>query len=176
MPAVSGKRWVTVAFVFAFLAVVAYFVVASVAMDDGDDATPSSGSLHVERTGDAVAPFAGLTLTRLAIGGDCKELVVADTLAERVAGLRDRETAAPYDGMIFVFDGPTTTNFTMAGVTAPLDIAFYDGDGRPVSHTSMEPCAKAESECPVYRADGEFVFAVETRPGELPSGALGTCA
>ena len=101
--------------------------------------------------------------------------MVADTLAERVAGLRDRETAEPYDGMLFVFGGPTTAAFTMSGVTAPLDIAFYDATGTPVSRSSMAPCAKAEAECPVYRADGEFDYAVETRPGELPAGALGAC-
>lgn len=171
----SGKQWAAVGFGLAFLAVVGYFLVAAVAMGDDTDGASSSGSLQVPATGDATVPFDGLTLTRLSIGGDCKELVVADTVDERVIGLRGRETAEPYDGMLFVFDAPTSTPFTMAGVTAGLDIAFYDGDGTPVSRTSMKPCPKAEAECPAYRADGEFVFAVETRPGELPSGALTTC-
>ncbi|MFI5047562.1 MAG: DUF192 domain-containing protein [Acidimicrobiia bacterium] len=167
--------WAAVGFGLAFLGVVVWFLVASAALDDGADDGASTGALRVEATGAAVAPFTGLTEARLALGGDCLRLVVADDLAERAAGLRNREAVAPYDGMLFVFDAPTTATFTMSGVSAPLDIGFYDGDGTPVSRTRMQPCAKAAQDCPVYRADGPFVFAVETRPGGLAHGALARC-
>jgi hypothetical protein len=40
----------------------------------------------------------------------------------------------------------------------------------------MKPCPeKAENACPVYAADGAYVFAVETKPGQLPSGAISAC-
>ena len=29
----------------------------------------------------------------------------------------------------------------------------------------MKPCPKAEAECPVYRADGPYVYAIETLEG-----------
>jgi hypothetical protein len=35
---------------------------------------------------------------------------------------------------------------------------------------------KAETECPVYRADGPYVFALETKAGELPSGPITACS
>jgi len=41
----------------------------------------------------------------------------------------------------------------------------------------MRPCPhKAESQCPVYRADGQFLYAVETPKGALPSGPVTTCS
>jgi uncharacterized membrane protein (UPF0127 family) len=74
--------------------------------------------------------------------------------------------------MLFVFDGPTSTGFTMSTVPVALDIGFYDSDGRPVDRLRMEPCAGSEAACPVYRADGPFRFALETLAGDLPRGRL----
>src|SRR5215471_7303904 len=122
----TGTRWAAVGFGLAFLAVVAYFVVASVGLDDPSD---DVGSLRVVSAGAASAPFDGLTVTRLALDGDCTHLVVADDLDERVAGLRGRTDTSPYAGMLFVFDASTDATFTMAGVTKPLEIGFYDADG-----------------------------------------------
>jgi uncharacterized membrane protein (UPF0127 family) len=171
---VSRAAWAWLGVGLAFVAVVAWFVVTSIALDPSSDDS-SHGALRVVSTGTATAPFTGLTVTRLALDGDCKHLVVADDLAERVAGLRGRTETTPYDGMLFVFDGPTTASFTMAGVTEPLDIAFYDGAGKPVSRSHMTPCDNTEARCPVYEADAPFVYALETAPGGLAGGALSNC-
>jgi uncharacterized membrane protein (UPF0127 family) len=178
-PAPSSTRrrrtWGRVGFGLAFVGVVAWFLVASIALDDGVDDGARSGLLRIASEGAAVAPFTGLTVTRLSLDGDCVDLVVADELDERVAGLRGREVTDPYDGMLFVFDAPTTTAFTMAGVASPLDIAFYDGSGRPVSRARMRPCDEIEAECPAYRADGPFRYALEARAGGIPPGDLTPC-
>jgi uncharacterized membrane protein (UPF0127 family) len=64
----------------------------------------------------------------------------------------------------------------MSDVAAPLDIGFFRADGARDSSRAMAPCPdKAQTECPVYRPDGPFTYAVETRPGGLPSGALHAC-
>ena len=64
----------------------------------------------------------------------------------------------------------------MSGVNDPLDIAFFEQDGSRNSTRAMQPCPeKAETECPVYAADGPYVFAVETKTGELPSGPITAC-
>ena len=61
----------------------------------------------------------------------------------------------------------------MSGVTDPLDIAFYAADGEP-----REPAAhgavprQGGAQCPVYRADGPFLYAVETLTGGLPPGPV----
>jgi len=65
----------------------------------------------------------------------------------------------------------------MSGVTDPLDIAFFDQDGARNSTRAMKPCPdKADNECPVYRADGQYAFAVETKAGQLPSGPITACS
>ena len=120
----------------------------------------------------ASAPFAGLTETRLEVGGQSMRVVVADEVDERAEGLRRRETIGPYDAMLFVYEDPVLVAFTMSTVPVPLDIAFYDARGRVVTRLRMEPCTGSDSECPTYRPEGEFRYALETLADELPHGRL----
>jgi uncharacterized membrane protein (UPF0127 family) len=170
------------ALVFTLLAVstAALVVLAVVILDFGDDsgsdAVSSPLSAGIARQVPASAPFEGLGELNVGIGGRCLRLAVADSLAERVAGLRDHTDLGPYDGMLFVFPGPTESTFTMAGVTVPLQIGFYAPDGSREHALLMRPCPdKVESHCPVYRADGQFLYAVETLKGGLPSGPVTAC-
>jgi uncharacterized membrane protein (UPF0127 family) len=142
--------------------------------DAGNGGTGSIASA-LASAGPADDPFPELTALRLAVGDRCIRMVVADSLDERVAGLRQRRDIGDYDGMLFAFDGATDVGFTMSTVPVPLDIGFYDGHGNLVSTRHMKPCAKVEDECPVYRSDQPFVYALETLKGKLPSGALSTC-
>jgi uncharacterized membrane protein (UPF0127 family) len=163
--------------------VIALSVVVVKVLDDVADPSPHAGGIPLTavlpQAVPAVAPFKGLSEVHAAIGYDhCLRLVVADSPDARVAGLRGHsKDLGPYDGMLFVFQGPSEGAFTMAGVTDPLDIAFFENDGARNSTRAMKPCPdKAENECPVYRADGPYVFAVETRGGELPSGPITACS
>jgi uncharacterized membrane protein (UPF0127 family) len=163
------------------LGAIALAVVVVKVLDAVGDPTPHAGGLPVSavlpRATPARAPFAGLSELKVAVGYDhCLRLAVADTLDERVAGLRDRTDLGPYDGMLFVFQGPSNSGFTMSGVTVPLDIAFFGSDGARDSTRAMKPCPKAEPACPVYRSDGPYVYAIETLGGQLPSGPLTACA
>jgi uncharacterized membrane protein (UPF0127 family) len=145
------------------------------------DPDPNAGGIPLTavlpRSVPAKPPFEGLSEVHAAIGYDhCLRLVVADTEEERVAGLRDHTAdLGPYDGMLFVFQGPTESAFTMSGVADPLDIAFFEQDGARNSTRALKPCPEVEAECPVYRADGAYVFAVETKAGHLPSGPITAC-
>jgi uncharacterized membrane protein (UPF0127 family) len=124
----------------------------------------------------ATAPFTGLTEVRLGIGGDCRHVVVADRTDERATGLMRRSDLGSYDGMLFVFDEPTSSSFTMSDVPVPLDIGWYDSAGRPVDRLRMQPCPdRSVSECPAYSSRGSYSYAVETLGGELPNGALSAC-
>ncbi len=159
---------------------VALFVVAAgmaVASLLGDDATPKERALAtaLDATRDARAPFEGLTEIRLGVGDRCLRVAVADSLEERIAGLRSRSDLGVYDGMLFVFPESSTTRFTMSGVPVGLEIGFYGPDGVPVSSGTMEPCAEIEARCPVYAAAGAYRYALETLRGGLPSGALAGC-
>jgi uncharacterized membrane protein (UPF0127 family) len=163
-------------------------VIGIVALRSDDSSEPSAsgraqGSQGSETSLTAVlaharpagSPFADLTEARLAVGDRCVRVVVADTLAERVEGLRGRRDLGDYDGMLFVFDGPTDTGFTMSTVPVALDIGFYTADGGLVSSERMAPCPKAEADCPIYRSSGQFTYALETPASHLPSGSLAAC-
>lgn len=160
---------------------IALAVVVVKVLDAVGDPAPHAGGLPVSailsRATPAHAPFEGLSELKVAVGYDhCLRLAVADTLDERVAGLRGHTDLGPYDGMLFVFQGPSSSAFTMSGVTVPLEIGFFGSDGVRDSTRLMKPCAKAEPACPVYRADGAYLYAIETLKGQLPSGPLTACA
>jgi uncharacterized membrane protein (UPF0127 family) len=174
---VSPRRVLAVALVA--VGVVAVVVGVVELLDDGPDspaASPPSLAAALAAAGPAGEPFPDLTAARIAVGGRCIRVVIADSLDERIAGLRQRRDLGDYDGMLFVFDGATDTAFTMSTVPVSLDIGFYDGTGALVSSERMTPCAKAEDRCPTYRADRAFVYALETLQGNLPSGALSGCS
>jgi uncharacterized membrane protein (UPF0127 family) len=174
---VTAGRWAAAATVLA--AAVAALIGGLVFLLRGnDDAAAPRGTLGsvLAASRPARSPFAGLTEVRLAIGGDCRRIVVTDEVDERAVGLMRRRDLGPYDGMLFVFDGPTQGSFTMSNVPVPLDIGWYDAGGRPVDRLLMQPCPdRPASECPSYRSDGPYSYAVETLEGQLPAGALSGC-
>ena len=68
--------------------------------------------------------------------------------------------------LLFSFPVPVHSNFHMAGVAVPLDIAFIDLSGQVVDIQRMN---LQESNQPIryYRPDAEFHFALETVAGRL---------
>jgi len=133
---------------------------------------PTSSRVVVSGVGPAQAPFESLTAGTIRVGGRPLDVVVADSLGERVQGLRGRPDPAPYAGMLFVFPSDSTVAFTMAGVPDALDIAFFDARGHRVDQLHMTPCAGTDATCPVYEADGPYRYTLETAPGAMPTGRL----
>jgi len=91
-------------------------------------------------------------------------LVVAIDPQQGLQGI-DQLTGA--DGMLFDFGRevePATARFWMRDVLIPLDIAWFDGDGRLVGTASMSTC---ELDCPTYAAPGPFRWAVESPAGSI---------
>jgi len=165
----------------AALAAVLLFVVAIgvvVVVTSGDDhksarATPTGPVADaLDDAKPADEPFADWTVTEVGVGGERLDVVVADEGDERFQGLRRRQDIGPYDGMLFVFDRPTSSSFTMSTVPVPLDIGFYDERGRLVDRLRMEPCPHEQSRCPLYSASGPFTYALETLASDLPRGDL----
>jgi len=139
-----------------------------------DDETPRSSAVAraLTEARPATAPFGDLTETQLRVGDRTLRIAVADAEAERVQGLRSRADLGSYDGMLFVFPGPTDTSFTMSTVPVALDVGFYDDAGHLVGRQAMQPCAGSDLTCPVYGAPAPFRFALETLAGRLPLGRL----
>lgn len=92
---------------------------------------------------------------------------VADDPAEREAGLSGR-TSLPADaGMAFIWEEPVRARFWMKDTLIPLQIAFWDAEGRIVAILDMEPC-RAEP-CPTYGPRQAFVGAAEANAGWFTS-------
>jgi uncharacterized protein len=88
---------------------------------------------------------------------------VADTDAERAAGLMG-VTALPADqGMAFAFGAPTQARFWMKDTVIPLSIAFVDDRGRVVTIEDMDPCHA--DPCRTYAAASPYTLAVEANRG-----------
>jgi uncharacterized membrane protein (UPF0127 family) len=114
----------------------------------GEASDPNASALLSIETGDGTASL---------------DVQVADTPAERQAGLMGRESLSPYDGMSFVWEEPVVSTFWMKDTLIPLSIAFWDADGRIISILDMDPCT--EDPCPSYGPDAPFVGAVEVARG-----------
>ncbi len=88
---------------------------------------------------------------------------IADTSAERAEGLSNRRSVPADAGMAFVWDRPVEADFWMKDTLIPLQIAFWDDDGRIVALFEMAPCAA--DPCPTYGPDEPIVGAVEANAG-----------
>ncbi|CAN5517241.1 DUF192 domain-containing protein [soil metagenome] len=64
---------------------------------------------------------------------------VAQTPGERQIGLMYRSSMPPNDGMLFVFEEPSTQCFWMKNTLLPLSIAYLDDKGTIVNIADMEP-------------------------------------
>ena len=98
-----------------------------------------------------------------------------DLLVAGPDGMRGREFGDT-DGMLFTWaaeQDPGAVRFVMDGVPMPLDVAFFDGAGRWIGSTAMEPCRTEP--CERYEAPGPFRWAVEAPAGaylmDLPAGS-----
>lgn len=117
----------------------------------------------------ACAPRAALEefdTNEIEVGQARLTVAVADTREERHQGLRGvEELPEGIEGMLFDFGDPTTTSFGMRDTLIPLDIWWFDGEGRLLGSTRMEPCASEP--CPTYGSPGEIAWALETPAGEV---------
>ena len=78
------------------------------------------------------------------LDGNMLEVQVADTDPRRVRGLMFQEQL-PYDqGMIFVYDEPGRYSMWMLNMQFPLDIIWFDADGRVIHiEKNVPPCQSA---------------------------------
>jgi uncharacterized membrane protein (UPF0127 family) len=110
--------------------------------------------------------LAGMELISISVDGASLTVAVADTPALRGTGLMFVEDLEDLDGMLFVFERDTSGGFWMKNTLLPLDIAFFDVDGRFVDGFVMEPCTTEE--CPAYFPEGSYRYALEMEEGTMP--------
>jgi uncharacterized membrane protein (UPF0127 family) len=79
---------------------------------------------------------------------------------------------APADGMLFVFEEPSSGGFWMKNTLVPLTIVFFNANGERVRKLSMRPCHA--DPCPIYSPGRVYRFALELRADERrPARKLG---
>ena len=102
-------------------------------------------------------------------------VAVADTRELRSRGLMFVTDLGDLDGMLFVFDTPTSGTFWMKNTLIPLDIAFFRTDGTLVGVFEMVPCGDQDP-CPTYGPGEDYQYALEAPAGDLvgldPAAAL----
>lgn len=93
------------------------------------------------------------------------QVETADDPAERERGLMYRAALPEGHGMLFVFDQSAMQSFWMKNTQIPLDILFFDAEGRFVSSATMDPCIA--DPCPVFPSKGRAKYALEVPAGFL---------
>ena len=91
------------------------------------------------------------------------QVEIADSPEERAQGLSNRTSMQADAGMAFLWDEPVEAQFWMKDTLIPLQIAFWDEDGRILGLFEMEPCET--DHCPTYGPREPFVGAVEANTG-----------
>lgn len=100
------------------------------------------------------------------------EVEIAKTAQQQRTGLMNRKELASDHGMLFVFEQEEPLEFWMKNTLIPLDILYFDTDGRFVSSVTMVPCT--ETVCPTYPSDGPARYALEIPAGEMENRGIGT--
>ncbi|MHA7646998.1 DUF192 domain-containing protein [Nitrosopumilus sp. S4] len=96
------------------------------------------------------------------------EVQIADTEPRRVRGLMFQDQL-PYDqGMIFVFDQPGLYSLWMLNMQFPLDMIWFDEDGKVVHiETNITPCRTALeiTTCQSVVPENEATYVLEVTAG-----------
>ncbi len=96
---------------------------------------------------------------------------LAVTPAEQEIGLMHRTALDPSAGMLFIFPESRVLSFWMKNTLIPLDVIFFDADGKFVSVSTMEPCTA--DPCMTYASAGSAMYALEVNKGFAEENKVG---
>ncbi len=102
--------------------------------------------------------------TQIMINGVTFDVDLAITQSEQSHGLMGKTKLKNNQGMLFVYDEPQLLSFWMKETLIPLDIIFFDRDGRLLEFFSgVQPCKKEPCKTYSNRTPALYVL-------ELPAG------
>lgn len=96
---------------------------------------------------------------------------VADTPQERSQGLMGRAELPENQGMLFLFPQAEPLTFWMKDTYMPLDIIFFNPQGKVIGTDAMVPCE--EDPCLRYTSTGPANIALEVNAGFVKQYGIG---
>lgn len=96
---------------------------------------------------------------------------IADEPAEQSQGIMNRETLDENSGMLFVFSEPRIHSFWMKNTLIPLDVLYFDEEGKFVSVQTMNPCE--HDPCKTYPSARPAKYALEVNAGFTAKEGVG---
>lgn len=89
---------------------------------------------------------------------------LATTREEQALGLMFRDSLPDDHGMLFLFPGEARRSFWMKNTRIPLDIFYFDSDGKLVSVAeNAQPCRTPQ--CPPYPSTAPAKYVLELTAG-----------
>jgi uncharacterized protein len=136
----------------------------------GDDSSPADEYMPLIRFSSAPA--------RIITSADTFQLTVdiAERDDQRAYGLMERSELGEDHGMVFLYaeEQPGDAGFWMYRTRIPLDIAFYDQEGRIVQILQMEPCPDVDPRgCRTYPPGVPYWGALEVNRGYFAQHGIG---
>ena len=91
---------------------------------------------------------------------------IADTPEKSAHGLMFRTTLPEGQGMLFIFKDEAPRSFWMKNTFVPLNIGFFDGQGKLIDLQEMQPVrSELEANPPSYQSAGPAKYALEVPTG-----------
>jgi uncharacterized membrane protein (UPF0127 family) len=119
-------------------------------------------------SGQAQAPASSQTYFPISIAGHELQLQLALNTTEQQQGLMYRDDLAEDHGMLFLFDQPEQRSFWMHNTRIPLDIGYFDANGRLLELYQLFPY----DDTPVPSKSHQVLIAVETNSGWYASHGI----
>lgn len=106
---------------------------------------------------------------QLDINNNTFKVEIADTKAKRNQGLGGRQSLAPNEGMLFIFDTPGKPPFWMKGLSFPLDFIWIKGDTVVDLTINVQPPASGQSDSslPIYQPKEDIDKVLEVNGGTI---------
>jgi uncharacterized membrane protein (UPF0127 family) len=128
-------------------------------------------------TGPVPNPSLDLPVGNLTIAGSAGpelslHVQLAETPQSQETGLMHVKRMPDQVGMAFLFHPSTSGPFWMKDTLIPLDIAFWDAQGRIVAIFTMTPCTA--DPCHQYQPAASYVGSVEMNAGLLAARGVHT--
>ncbi len=106
-------------------------------------------------------PESATTYYPVKIGDTEVQLQLALNDPERTQGLMHRDSMPKEHGMLFLFEKPEPRSFWMRNTRIPLDLGYFDADGRLKEVHALYPY----DETPVKSYSRDILIAVEMNQG-----------